>query len=220
MRTLLTFLLAIAFSSGCAASRSFAPLEQGQVAVTSTMGGPIVNYFGGHKPLPQSDIGIAYGLNGKTTVHTALHPTQLALFGLFGMDIGINTELVEPDGARPRVMVDGTLYFFAGNNAEGLPKGGARLFPDIQVVAAWPVGNHHFYTGLDNFIQPFPVLRWFPSPMLGTELRAGPVGFQFETKWLGWFSDTDNLTPSWAAPGKQGAISTQMGINLYFGGAQ
>jgi hypothetical protein len=216
---MLALLLAVLLP-GCSASRGIAPLPAGAIAAQASLGGPVVDYFGGHKPLPITAFGASYGLDGRTTLHASLLPTQLALFGVFGAEVGASYELIAPQGRRPRVMLDGALWVFAGGrNPSGTTdyapsEGGLRVFPDIQTLAAWPLGEHTLYTGVDHFVQVFPERAYFPSPMGGLELRFGRFGLQPEAKWIGWFADTERLSPDYLAPGKQGALSFQLGFNL------
>ncbi len=202
-----------------------APLPEGAVAVNASLGGPVVDYFGGYKPLPLTAVGASYGLDGRATLHGSLLPTQLVLFGVFGAEIGASYEVFAPDGPRPRLMVDASLWVFAGGrnptaSTDLNPSaGGFRLFPDVQTLVSWPVGRHTIFTGANHFVQPFPKLAYFPSPMGGVELRFGRIGLQPELRWVGWWRDTEMLSPQWLAPGQQGALSFQFGLNVYPGPA-
>lgn len=213
------FFLVLSLLSGCAATRALAPLDKGQVALNASLGGPFVEVNGGPLPLPITSLGASYGLDGKTNLHGALYPTQLALFGVFGLDLGASRELVTPHKGRPRLMADLTLYTFGGNRAQGEPRGGIRFFPDISLVASWPLGKHFVpYVGTDQFFQFFPTPHWAPSLLVGAELRAGKrLGIQLEGKWIEPWGDTDPLVPHWYGAGTYGAFSAQLGFNVYFG---
>lgn len=205
--------------AGCSVSRGIAPLEPGQGAVTASFGGPFVEFGGAPIPLPVTSVGYMHGVGHGVTVHGALYPTQLALFGVAGLDLGASYEVFAPKGARPRLMLDLTLYsFFGDNQPDGAP-GGFRLFPDLAVLASWDLGRprHHLYVGVDNFVQPFPSFRYHPVPLLGAELKASPaVGILTEVKWMGLETNTLPLQPVWYGPGNQGAIAVQLGVNVYF----
>lgn len=207
----------------CAPTRALAPLQAGQSALTASIGGPIVEVYGAPLPLPISSIGYVRGLDGKTNGHATVYPTNLALFGVFGFDLGVSRELVMPGGARPRVMADLTEYTFFGNAAEGDPKGGFRTFPDVSFIASWPIGPEDHartvpYVGIDQFVQPFPSFRWVPSLVVGDELRIGRhFGLQLETKWMAPLSDTDPVVPHWYGLANHGAFSVQIGFNIYPG---
>jgi len=208
----------------CAPTRALAPLEAHQAAVTASLGGPIVEFAGAPIPLPITSVGVIYGLDGKTNLHAAVYPTNLALFGVFGFDVGASRELVTPDGPRPRVMVDVSAYTFAGNVAEGDPKGGFRLFPDASVIVSWPIpgGAEQArtipYVGVDNFVEVLPSPRYVPSLVFGDQLRVGKrVGLQLEGKWVAPWVDTDPLVPHWYGVRRRGAFSVQLGVVLYLG---
>ena len=218
-----TALVAVAgVASACAPTRALAPLEPGQGAFTASLGGPIVEVFGGPVPLPVTSVGYVRGIDGKTNLHGALYPTNLVLFGVFGFDLGASYELFGPNKARPRLMADVTAYTFFGNLAEGDPKGGARVFPDLQVIASWPVGGARTrlvpYVGADNFVELLPTQHWNPSLVLGNEFRIGErVGLQLEAKWIAPWADTTPYVTHWYAPGNRGAISAQLGFTVYAG---
>lgn len=219
-RMLVPVLLALA---GCAASRAVAPLEEGQTALTASVGGPLFELGGLPLPAPISAVGVAHGLSARTTVHGALYPTQLLLLGVVGLDAGVSTEVLPPLGARPRLMVDGTLYAFAGDNTSGEPRGGLRLFPDLSAIASWDLGRrrHHLYTGVDLFLQPFPALHLYPSPVAGGVLRLGDaVGLQAEVKWLALHAHNLPNFVDWIAPAHRGAVSVQLGATVSLGGGR
>lgn len=188
----------------CAPTRAIEPLPPKTNAINVSVGGPIVDYFGGPKPLPITAIGYTRGLDGRTNFHAGLYPTQLVLFGLFGADVGVARELLTPNRARPRVMADLTVYVFAGDNASGEPAGGVRVFPDLSVVASWPLGDRHaVYGGVDTFVQPFPKFHIYPTPIVGGRIGLSDhVGLQPELKWIAPWQDSEILVPDYPAPGQ------------------
>ena len=220
MRPGLLLILALGVGAACAPTRAIRPLDKGQTQLQLSAGGPFVDYFGGQKPLPLTGVSVAHGVSDKTAITGALYPTQLALFRVFGMDVGATHLLLEQDGARPRLMLDGRVYVFGGDYAPDDPaQGGVRVFPDLQLIAAWDVGNHAIYTGYDNFFQPLPTFHYHGSFLLGGEVRPTPgFGVQLETKWISPWANTLVQTPVWLAPGNQGALSIQLGFNVAFGG--
>lgn len=210
----------VALSLACAPTRALAPLEAHQVAVTAAIGGPMVEFAGAPLPLPISSLGVVYGIDGRTNLHATVYPTNLALFGLFGADVGASREVLAPDGPRPRVMADLTLYVFAGDIAAGDPAGGVGVFPDVSAIASWPLalGRTVPYVGLDNFVEVAPGLRYVPSLVVGDELRVGRrVGLQLEGKLIAPWVDTNRWVPHWYGISRHGAFSVQLGVNVYFG---
>jgi hypothetical protein len=215
----LPFLPFLLLGAGCAVTRAVAPLERGQGALTASLGGPMFDYGGIPMPAPLASLGYRRGLTDRTGVHGALHVAPLALLGIGGLALGVNTELLSADGARPRLMVDGTLFAFAGDNVSGGVEGGLRVFPDLGLVAAWDLGPrpHHLYAGIQTFVQPFPDLFVYPYPVAGGVLTTGRVGWQLE---LGWPAITSSNLPNfvdWLGPFHQGAVSVQLGAQVKLG---
>ena len=214
----------LVLASGCAVSRGIAPLDRGESAVQVSVGGPFVEYAGAPIPLPISSVGYAYGVDGKTNLHSSLYLTQWVLFGVAGLDLGVARELLGADGARPRIMADATVYMFFGDHAPEGAEGGFRLFPDINITVGWDLGrwDHHVYLGIDSFFQPFPEFRYYPTPFLGGEVKTGKdkahVGLIVELAYMAFWEDTLPLNPVWHGVNNHGAISVKLGMNVYFGG--
>ena len=209
--------LAVALATGCSATRSLEPLEAGTGAITASFGGPINNDLGAAIPLPYSSIGYMHGLNGKTNVYGAFYPSGLLIFGVPGIDLGVSTEVLEPDGARPRIMVDGVVYAFAGNNAEGDPPFGARVWLDGASTFVWPIKDHALFTSVDLFVQPGPEFNAYLNPHIGGRLRWGRFGFQLEYTWWGPWVNTQYMQPEWKGPGGFGASTVQLGLDIRLG---
>lgn len=216
---LLPLLVVSAVLGGCAASHAIAPLEKGQSGITSSLGGPFVQYGSAPIPLPIVSLGYRYGIDGHTDVHGSLYVTQLALFKVGGFDVGVARELITADGPRPRIMMDLNTHWFFGDRAKTGPDGGFRFFPDLSLMATWDLGRakHHLYVGVDNFFEVAPSFRYYPTPILGTELKASKgLGIQLELGWLAPWKDTLPVNPVWYGPGNLGAVSVKLGFNGYF----
>lgn len=216
MNRLLPWLL-LPILSACSVSRAIAPLPKGSGAITTSMGGPITANLDPAIPLPITSIGYMHGLNGKTNLHGAFYPTGLAAFGVGGIDVGAATEIFPPDGARPRLMIDGTMYVYAGNNSEGPPPFAARVLPDVQAVLTWDLKRQSVYLGLDQLVQPFPEFRWHFTPLVGGMARVGRVGLQLEYKWMALYRDNIPLAADWIGPFHHGASSVQIGFSVAIG---
>jgi hypothetical protein len=213
----------VALWLACSTTRALAPLQKGTAAVTVSLGGPILDFGGTPLPLPIASLGGIYGVDGKTNVHAAFYPPPLGQFAVLGFDVGASRELVVPHAARPRIMADLTAYSFFGDLSAGDPKGGYRLFPDLSAVASWPIpgcdactAKVSLYAGIDSLFQPFPEFHWAPSPEVGVEIYAGKhVGFQLELKWLEGWRPSDPYVADWYGVGGNGALSFQLGINVF-----
>lgn len=203
----------------CSTTRALAPLQKGTAAATLSVGGPVLDFGGTPLPIPLASVGGIYGVDGKTNVHAALYPPPLARFAIVGVDAGVSRELVVPRKARPRIMADLTLHSFFGGLSDD-PAGGFRLFPDLSVIAAWPIPTDApkltLYAGIDSFVQPFPELRWVPSPEVGVQVFAGKhLGFQLESKWLEAWRPWGPYVADWHGIGGNGALSLQLGVVVY-----
>ena len=207
------------FTASCSVSRAVKPLPKGSGAMQLSMGGPISKDLPTPVPfiVPITTVGYAHGVTERTSVHGAVHPTGLAAFGIFAMDVGATTLLMEADGARPRLMLDGDLVFATGNNAPGEPIGGTRLFPNADLIAAWDLGPHAVYGGFNQLIQPFPVFRYHVTPQLGALLSTGRVDFQFEYKWMAPTSNNLITAAEFVGPVGLGASSIQLGLGIRLG---
>lgn len=203
--------------SACSVSRAVAPLPAGSGAVTTSLGGPITADLGTAIPLPLLSVGYMHGLDGRTNLHGAVYPIGLPTFGVGGLDLGVAREVFPPAGARPRLMVDGTVYAYAGDTEPGDPPFGARVFPDVSAVASWDVGRHAVYVGVDQLVEPFPSFRWHVTPLVGGIARAGRVGLQLEYQWLALYRDNDPIAAQWIGPGGQGASSVLLGVSVAVG---
>lgn len=210
-----------ALLAACAPTRALAPLDPGQGAFTASLGGPVVEVFGGPLPLPVTSVGYLRGVGHQANVHATVYPTNLALFGVFGFDLGASRQLVAPAGARPRVMGDLTAYTFFGGLAPEAPAGGLRVAPDLSFIASWPIGpgddpRHTPYLGVDLLTIPYPGPSATPSAVLGYEGRVSRrVGVQLEAKWIAPYAGTDDFALHWYAPGLHGALSAQLGLTVY-----
>lgn len=211
-----------AWVSGCAASRAVAPLDKGEHGLTASFGGPFVEFAGAPVPVPLTQLGYRYGIDGKTNVHTALHLTPMVMSRTAGFDVGFARELMTADGPRPRLMLDLTTYWFFGDVADGGADGGFRFFPDLSLVATWDLPHrkrrrpYRIYLGVDNFMQPWPTFGWVLTPLFGAELPAHDrLGVQLEVQWNQPWADTTPLVPVWKGAGPYGAFAVKIGLNIY-----
>lgn len=202
---------------GCSATRSLEPLEPGSAAITASFGGPINSDLGMSIPLPISSVGVMYGLDGKSNIYGAFYPSGVVFFGVPGFDIGYSREVLEPKGARPRVMLDSAMYGFFGDNAKGDPPVGARIWLDNSATFVWPWKKHSLYGKVDLFVQPGPEFSAYLNPHVGGQLRVGRVGFQIEYSWWGPWVDTQFMQPVWRGPGGFGASTIQLGFDVRIG---
>ncbi|MCB9669994.1 MAG: hypothetical protein H6734_11020 [Alphaproteobacteria bacterium] len=212
MRHLLPLLLV-----ACSTSRAVRPLPAGTGALTASLGGPINADLGAPIPLPLTTIGYAYGVDGKTDVHAAIHPTAAAAFGVFGASVGVARQVWDQQGGSPRLMTDLTLHAFGGDAAAGPPLAAGRAFAELSGVLSWDVREHSLYTGTDLFFQPGPRATAHLSPLGGAILRRGRTGVAFEAAWLAPYVDNRPLAAHWIGPFHRGAVQLKLGLELGLG---
>lgn len=205
--------------AGCAASHGVRPLPRGTGAVTASLGGPISKDLPTPIPfvVPLTTVGYAHGVTDRTTVHGAVHPTQLAALGVVTVDLGVAGQVFDTQGARPRLMLDGDLLLAAGDNAPDGATGGARLFPNLEAVASWDAGAHALYGGVNQLVQPFPTLRYHASPLVGAMLTAGRTDVQLEYRWLAPSFRNDRVAAEFVGPFGLGASAFQLGLGFHLG---
>ena len=207
---------------GCSINHGVRPVGKGNVAVTGSVGGPMVEVFDAPLPLPLTEVGVRYGITERSDLHLGLHPSMYGFFRLAGVDAGGSYLLAPQMGARPALNLDGSLMFVAGDTVPGTPTGGSRFFGDLAGLASWEWGQrgHLAYTGAELFAQPRP---WglYASPVLGNRFQLGRrLALSVEAKWWNPWVDTEDLTLHWIAPANHGALSVQAGLSVTFGGKE
>ena len=222
MRFLLVPLILTA-ATACSTVHGVRPLGKGAVEVDLSVGGPVLELFGAPVPLPLTTVGATVGVSDKTNVHAAVHPTGLALFGTFAADVGASTQLLAPEGARPRLMGDLTVIGAGGDVAEGSPEGGVRVFARPNVTASWDWGKNGrstVYTSLGGFVQPYPGPNALGTIAVGNLWALGPHHLTTQVEWIAPYASSEPAAPYYYAPGDLGAISVQIGLGVRAVGAK
>lgn len=219
MRALLPLILA-----GCSVAHGVKPVGKGALSIDASVGGPITELYEAPVPLPLTTVGATYGLDARTNLHGALHPSSLALFNVFALDAGISREFLAWAGARPRVMADLTLVAAAGDNRSGEPKGGPRLWIQPGATASWDWGKQKrqtLYGTLGFFVQPWPGPNAHPYVGVGQWWAIGDqLHLTTELKWISPTTSSADLAPHYYSPGSLGAISFQVGAGYRLGSAK
>ncbi len=220
----LCLLAPLALAGACSAVHGVRPIGKGAVQLDASLGGPITELFGAPVPLPISTIGATVGLTDRLDVHGAIHPTGLALFGIFAADAGLSYEGLAPDGARPRLMGDLTLIGAGGDLAEGAPEGGFRLFARPSLTASWDWGKssqHTLYASVGGFIQPAPGPHALGTVALGNLWGIGHGStFTTQVEWIAPYASSLTAAPLYYTPGNRGAISIQLGMGICLKGTK
>jgi hypothetical protein len=205
---------------GCAAHTSLAPLGQGRLAPNIGIGGPIVEAFGTHVPIPYLLAGADYGISGSVNANAAVHLLPLA-YGVAGLDAGATWFPFRNDGWRPAIGLGPRIFLFASlkRNVESR----FFLYPAVSASASWKAGPGLLYTGGDLAL---PLSRpeydeeaesVIFSPFIGIQWNIGGSCALFtELKWNGANIETDRLAVKFTAVGNQGAVTPLVSIQRRF----
>ena len=211
----------LVFALACSTIHGVKPVGKGNVEVGVSLGGPIVEVYGAPIPLPLSTIGATVGVTDTVNIHAAFHPTAAALMGIGELDLGGSWQFLAPRGAVPRLMGDLTLVGAYGDQSEGSPEGGFRLFVQPSVMASWDWGKkkqHTFYTGPTVFIEPAPTFHALGAWAVGERWGLGArAHLDTELKWIAPYASSYNLVTHYYSPAAMGAISFQLGFGYVFG---
>lgn len=214
-------LLLLVLGTGCTTVHGVRPVGDGALRVEGSLGGPLTEVYGAPIPLPFSGLGATWGLDDKTDLHAAWHPSAALFFNLFGADLGASREFLGPEGARPRLMGDLTLTVAGGDNEPGSPEGAVRVWAQPTLNASWDWGRKDrqtVYLGLTAFVEPAPEFHVLPALVVGEWWGIGRFTATTEFKWISPTQSSYDLTPRYYAPGNLGAISFQLGAAYTFGG--
>lgn len=205
---------------GCGAHTSLTPLGKGQVAPTVSIGGPIVEAFDTHIPIPYLLAGVDYGLSDDVNVNAAVHLLPLA-YSVAGIDVGAAWFPLENNGWQPTLGVGPRLFAFA--SMKGDVDGRFLLYPAASGSAAWRAGPGVLYTGADIAL---PLARpeydeeaasFIFSPFLGYRWNVNRrYALLTELKWHGANVATDKVVTGYTAVGKHGAVTPIIAIQRRF----
>ena len=224
VRSLLRFCAVGFLLSACSTTHGVRPLGKGVVEANASLGGPITQVFGAPIPLPLTTVGATVGLTPTTDVHAAIHPTGLIMFGVFAADAGASQQVLENEGARPRLMGDLTLIVAGGDRDPDVGNaGGVTAFLQPSFTASWDWGKAKqcsVYTGITAFIQPADDVNVLGGIYVGNRFGIKKSHVDVELKWLDPWEDNTPIVPEFASPGNLGAFEVQFGYGLRFGGAK
>jgi hypothetical protein len=208
----------VALGSGCSTVHGVRPIGEGAVVIDASLGGPITELFGAPIPLPLTTVGATVGVSQKTNVHAAVHPTGVALFGVFAADVGASTQLLAQKDARPRLMGDLTVIGAGGDLGPDGAEGGVRFFARPTVTASWDWGpdtRHSLYASLGGMLQAFPSAHALGTVAVGNQWGLGEaVRLTTQLEWIAPYASSESLTPHYYSPGDLGAISFQLGLGV------
>jgi len=220
-RFVLATLLALSgLALGCGAHTSLEPLGQGRLSPNLSVGGPIVEAFGTHIPIPYLLAGADYGLSDDVNLSGGVHLLPLA-YGIVGADVGATWFPVRNSGWRPTLGVGPRLYAFASVR-EGVDER-AMVLPTLSGSAAWAAGRGMAYTGADVAVPltrseyDEDAARVLLSPFVGYRWDVGRrYALLAELKWHGANVGTGDVATNYAAVGERGALAPLLAIQRRF----
>lgn len=205
---------------GCAAHTSLAPVGQGRLVPHVGIGGPLVEAFDTHIPVPYLLVGADYGLRPDVNLNTAVHLLPLA-YGVAGLDGGIVWFPIDNDGWRPTIGVGPRLFAFASTKTDMDER--FLVYPAVSASAAWAGGPGVFYTGADAAVpldepayddEARPILL---SPFVGYRWNVGRRhALLTEVKWHGANVRTDQVVTGYTALGQHGAVTPLLALQRRF----
>jgi hypothetical protein len=209
-----------ALALGCGAHTSLEPLGRGQLSPHVSVGGPIVEAFGGNIPIPYLLVGADYGLSEDVNLSGGLHLLPLP-YGVLGADLGVTYFLLANEGWRPTLGLGPRAYVFASLR-EGVDTR-AMVLPVVSGSAAWAVPRGMGYLGADLAVplsdadydqEAAAVLL---SPFVGYRWDfARRYALHLELKWHGANVGTDEVVTEYTALGGRGALAPLVALQRRF----
>jgi len=178
----------ILYAAGCGVTQPVRALEDKEVRVTASFGGPVVPSSVPTVVIPYGIIGAMVGVSERVTVTGNLH-IPLAALATFGIDGGAAVRLARENGSVPEVTAKGAALLLTD-----FKPGSLRLFPEISVNGSYSIGESVLgYAGLENMFQFTGSEHFFFGPFAGMEVRLSRrFALQGEAKWMAANIDTRN----------------------------
>jgi len=199
---------------GCGTVTAVQPLRRGESEFAASLGGPVANVAGMNIPIPYAVARYRYGLNDQAGIYAGGHLLAAGL-GVVGLDLGFSYHFLAQRGWVPTV---GTS---AGVAAFIQPGGGEALFPQLDLVASYRVGNRFLaYFGSQSMFQFQSEPNVVLAPFIGGGWRAGDrFSLNLEAKWYAPTEPTHPRNVNYSLPiAGKGAVGFVLGANWVFGG--
>ena len=199
---------------GCGTVTAVQPLRRGESEFAASLGGPVANVAGMNIPIPYAVARYRYGLNDQAGIYAGGHLLAAGL-GVVGLDLGFSYHFLAQRGWVPTV---GTS---AGVAAFIQPGGGEALFPQLDLVASYRVGNRFLaYFGSQSMFQFQSEPNVVLAPFIGGGWRAGDrFSLNLEAKWYAPTEPTHPRNVNYSLPiAGMGAVGFVLGANWVFGG--
>lgn len=232
----IVYLFSLLVLTSCGASRFVVPLEEGEQAVTASIGGPIVNVPGiAPMPLPMTALSYGNGIREGLTVYGSWYPTA-AIFGTLQFDAGATKLLWEAE--RKKHGITSSLGF---NFATDVFEWNAKFWPQLDLNYYWkynyrdqiqddlltngtPVANF-FYAGIGTWYE-LSRMRAHDEPQetvvlpmlnIGHDFNWTRWSFKTEVKIIAPFTSNENIVLDYKSiTGNFGATGLYFGVTRRF----
>jgi len=211
--TTMTALILLA-AARCGTVAAVAPLRRGESALAVSLGGPVADVAGMNVPIPYVVARYRNGLSDRAGLYAGVHLLPAAL-GVVGVDFGFSYHFLEQRGWVPCVGAA------AGIGAFIEPGGRDALFPQLDLVASYRLGDHFTtYFGSQSMYQFKSAPAVVLAPLIGGEFRLGNrFALGLEAKWYAPTEPTRPRNVTYKLPiGNHGAVGFVLGANWLFGG--
>jgi hypothetical protein len=198
----------------CGTVTAVTPLNRGESALSASLGGPVTNVSGMNIPLPYAVARYRYGLTDQAGIYAGVHLLAAGL-GVAGFDVGFSYHFLQQQGLIP------TVGAIAGITALIKPGGGEAMFPQLDLVASYRMGDRFTtYFGSQSMYQFQSKPNVVLAPFIGTGWRiSDPLSLNLEAKWYAPTEKTEPRIVDYSLPiSNHGAVGFVLGANWLFGG--
>jgi len=196
---------------GCVAQTGVLPLGKGELTPGIGIGGPVVEAFDTHVPVPYLAASVEYGLDDHVNAGAVVHVLPLA-YHIVGLDAGVTWFPVAQSGLRPTLGVGPRAYLFASTKADVDRR--FLAFPVTTATAAWTTRRGVFYVGA-NLAVPLEDPEYDEeaqavifSPFVGHRWSIGRrYALSTELKWHGANVVTGQAATGYTTLSGRGAVT-------------
>jgi hypothetical protein len=175
-------------AAGCSVTQPVRVLDQGEVRVAASVGGPVVPSAIPTVVIPYATAGAMVGVSEGVTVTGNVH-IPLGALKTFGLDGGAAGRFVHEKGLVPEITGKGAALVLTDFTA-----GSFRLFPFFSLNGSYSIGDWILaYGGMEGMLQFTGDEHFFFGPFAGLEVRLSRrFALQGEAKWMAANADTRN----------------------------
>lgn len=196
---------------GCVAQTSLEPLGKGNTRTNVSLGGPLIEVFGTHMPVPYLTGGIEQGISDRINASATVHLLPL-IYEVAGLDLAATWFPVTQEGWKPTVGLQGKVMGYASLRSGVGDR--FRAYPILTPTFAWKRGSRLCFAGSDLVV---PLTRsdydnesvkTILSPFIGAKWKIGSnLWLTTELKWQGANAESDQLAVKYVALAGRGAFT-------------